>query len=122
MDKVRNILVLGVSGMLGSMVYKYFCKRPSFITRGTVINSLDIPFDKQDDLFFLDINGNYQLELKSIISVFEPDYIINCTGIINKYCRDNDPLCVRKAILVNSMFPHELSSFFEKHSPQTRII
>jgi dTDP-4-dehydrorhamnose reductase len=42
------------------------------------------------------------------------DYIINCIGIIKPYCQDNDPEGVVKAIQVNALFPHELSSFCPK--------
>ena len=39
MIKIINILVLGVSGMLGSMVFNYLSRNPNFKVYGTVRNS-----------------------------------------------------------------------------------
>ncbi|MDO8659000.1 MAG: sugar nucleotide-binding protein, partial [Candidatus Parcubacteria bacterium] len=57
-------------------------------------------FVKQDDFSYL----------------LDFDYIINCIGIIKPYCKDTNPIGKRKAILVNALFPHILSTYCKKKS------
>lgn len=121
MDKVKKILILGASGMLGSIVFKYFHQKKLFLTKGTLRDIND--FSSKTSLMFpFSINGNIVPQMHSIIQKFDPDYIINCIGIINKHCRDNDPVGIQNAIKINSSFPWELSAFFSKYSQKTRII
>jgi len=121
MDKIKKILILGASGMLGSMVFKYFDQLESFLTMGSLRDMNNIP-SRTESMLPFNINGNVDTQLHSIMQKFAPDYIINCIGIINKYCRDDDATGVQNAIWVNASFPWELSNFFSKHSPKTRII
>ena len=121
MDKVikKKILVLGASGMLGSMVFKYFLQKDNFELRGTVRDINDF-VGYSDLLYNLDVSKDYSRQLSEITNKFIPDYIINCIGIINKYCRDDDLTGIRNAIRINSLFPYDLSDFYKKISSSTR--
>lgn len=87
-----RVLVLGASGMLGSMVYFW-------LSRNSDISLISVPvFDasKNFDSSWLD-------------GVGAGDVVVNCIGIINKFCRDDDECGVERAIAVNAGFPHALS-------------
>lgn len=117
MSKNKKILVLGKSGMLGSLLYLYLSHSSSHSVLGTVRNqslvdkNKTIAFKVDDFLFQKKRDFNY---------LFEFDYIINCLGLIKPYCQDNNQTGVNQAILVNALFPHELSRFLKKG--KTKII
>lgn len=37
------------------------------------------------------------------------DFVVNCIGVINRFCRDDDVVGVERAVAVNSAFPHALN-------------
>jgi dTDP-4-dehydrorhamnose reductase len=98
---MKKVLILGVTGMLGSMVYDYFEKMVDMEVVGTsrkkTGNSAIHIFDVETD----DIN--------ELIIKIDPDYIINCIGVINIYCRDEDSAGTLRAIKINALFPYHLS-------------
>ncbi len=120
MAKIKNTLILGVSGMLGSMIFAYLSKNPNLQIAATARN-LIIP-DNETSLFRLDVSANIENQIQTIIHEFDPDYIINCIGIINRYCRDDDPAGIINAIRVNSLFPHLLNQVCKRINPATKII
>jgi len=79
-----KILILGSTGMLGSMVLKYLSTK-----------KLDITAPSREEMIGVDI-GDY-------------DYIINCVGIIKQKLTDT-----REAIEINSLLPHDLSKVAPK--------
>jgi len=105
-----NILVLGISGMLGSMVFDYLSKNKNFNVYGTVRNTQY----QRDRTFIFDANDISQLEDKKILNLnFE--YIINCIGITKPFSKDDDPIGVVRAIRINAEFPWELAKYAKKH-------
>lgn len=74
-----KVLILGSTGMLGSMVLKYLSTKD------------------------LDITAPSRVQMGSV-NFSEYDYIINCIGIIKQ--KLTNP---RQAILINSLFPYTLS-------------
>ena len=97
---MAKILVLGKTGMLGSMIYEYLIQSSKHTVVATARKQFDVDkFSiKQDDFSYL----------------LDFDYIINCIGIVKPYCKDTDPIGKRKAILVNALFPHILSAYCKK--------
>lgn len=81
----KKILLLGKNGMAGQTVYKYFKKQGYDIVG---LDSCDF------NVFFNDLN--------EVVDLNEYDIVINCIGLLN---HETD---VKKLILVNSSFPHEL--------------
>lgn len=102
----RKVLVLGINGMLGSMVYSYLSKDSSLKTVGSLRRKKKntLQFDAND---FLNKNSNSDY-LK------EFDYIINCIGVIKPYIKDSGSKSVQNTILINSIFPHSLANFLRK--------
>jgi len=97
-------LVLGATGMLGSMVFDYLCRHTDLDVVGTarkrsekfeLYDVYQSPEDLEQDGF----------EWQSI------DYVINCIGITKPYCHDDNMNEVQNAIHINSAFPHKLNAF-----------
>jgi dTDP-4-dehydrorhamnose reductase len=90
-----KILVIGSTGMAGSMIVKYLSsKNYSVCTAG-----------RYGSTYYLDIKENTSVvRLSKILLDF--DYVINCTGILVKESANNPD----DAILVNSWFPRYLES------------
>ena len=107
---MKNVLVLGISGMLGSMVFDYLSKNPDFNVSGTVRNPKYI----KDQVFQFDAYKSSQLEQKQFIDL-KIDYIVNCIGITKPFSKDNDPAGVVRAIKINSDFPWELAKYAKKY-------
>ncbi|MCK4957251.1 MAG: sugar nucleotide-binding protein [Candidatus Cloacimonetes bacterium] len=120
MAEVKKILVLGITGMLGSMVYRYFKDNPHLTVAGTVRNSSCNIVDIDNNIYTLDAEGDICGQLSSIEQAFKPHFVINCIGVINKYCNGKKSKDIAKAIMVNAYFPHKLANYFT--DSDTKII
>ena len=100
----KKALVLGVTGMLGHMIYRVLAESAAIDVYGTHI------LDKYNPYYFDVMSGLTDLE---VICDRTPcyDYFINCIGILPAKIADRDPTTIRKAIKINALFPHELSAF-----------
>jgi dTDP-4-dehydrorhamnose reductase len=112
---------MGINGMLGSMLYRYFTAHSGYNVSGTFFGNH--PFDeKPAHILPFDASANVREQMKDIVDRFKPSFIINCIGIIKPWCRDDDPAGVKNAIRVNSLFPHELADASLELDPEIRII
>jgi len=103
-----KVLILGVSGMIGSTMFRYFSNCPELEVFGTArsektkkyfpINLLrEITFD-----FDVENSGN----LEAFFYQRKPDIVINCIGVIKQMASSDDPLV---AIPLNALLPHRLN-------------
>lgn len=114
-----NVLVLGITGMLGSMVYRYLSLNESLNVFGTARVS-SISYDQ--NIFQLDVKNITEEQSLNLILETNPEYIVNCIGIINKYCTFENNEGIQNAILINSLFPHKLANSIKRHSPKIKIV
>jgi dTDP-4-dehydrorhamnose reductase len=93
----KKILVLGSTGMLGHQVVKLFLEDNKY-------EVFDISYRNKlrEQSFILDVTN--KSELKSLIEKIEPDYIINCIGILIGGSNEN----IANAIYINAYLPHFL--------------
>lgn len=103
-----KILVLGSTGMLGSMVYYYLRKTMAPNTVHGSMRSNDAL--KGETLHHFEAQ-QFLHDPKQFSSLLSFDYIINCIGIIKPHCQDGDPKGVKNAIEVNALFPHILANY-----------
>lgn len=108
---MTNILIFGISGMLGSMVFDYLSKNQNVNVYGTVRDSKYL----KDKTFIFDAYDISQLEKQEFIDL-KIDYIINCIGITKPFSKDNDPEGVVRAIKINADFPWELAKYAKKYN------
>lgn len=106
-----RVLILGVTGMLGSTVFKVLSSDTRYVVRGMGRDSSKLR------MFFKDhTNSTAQIESvesDSIISELirsKPDVVINCVGVIKQSHYAEDPLVV---LPVNSLLPHRLARLCE---------
>ena len=109
----KNLLILGVNGMLGHNLFRYFYYRNKFNTYGLLRDREKILKDK-----FLYLNENIQeIESEEIekinekLSKWNIKVVINCIGIVKQSPNANYS---EKSIIINSLFPHELNSLCSK--------
>lgn len=103
-----NVLILGVTGMLGHAVWHKFQNDKSFNTFGTLRNPKGLahfPFAMHKNI----LSNVDVLDQDQLINVFKqtkPQVVINCIGLIKQLETANDPLI---ALPINSLFPHRLA-------------
>jgi dTDP-4-dehydrorhamnose reductase len=110
---MKNILVLGASGMLGSMVIDYLFRKGTFRLTGTARSA--ILLDKFQRLYpsvkwVLFDYGNQTRE-QAFEALGRQDWIINAIGITKPLIKDNNPAQVENAVLINSLLPHDLGRY-----------
>ncbi len=108
----KNVMILGVNGMLGSILFKYLYLKNDLNTFGglrsrrNLINDLNMYKNKniyETNLTDLD-------ELKNLITSVNPQIVINCVGIVKQHPDSNNPII---SISLNSLFPHKLHEICE---------
>ncbi len=108
---MKRVLVLGTTGMLGSMVFDWLGRDASLELHGTVRQGDDAwrtGFGTTDTLLRLDAEGGETPDLSAV------DWVVNCIGVIKPYIRDDQRDEVWRAIQVNSLFPMRLAAEAER--------
>lgn len=103
-----RVLILGVTGMLGSAVFKVFSQDSAHEVWGTLRNAGSLRFFPESNWSQLQL-GVDVLDQDSLIGVLakvRPDVVINCVGLIKQLADAKDPLT---ALPINSMLPHRLA-------------
>lgn len=98
---MKKVLVIGKTGMLGHVVYRYFEKK-DYIVCGTSRDRMSA--------YYLDVLDNYK-QIEDILENGNFDVVINCIGVLNRDAEENPD----KAILINSFFPHYLDKLSKKN-------
>lgn len=112
---MKRVLVLGGSGMLGSMVADVLSRDPSLSVTATVRDLSLVPalsaripgidwkrFDAETD----DPRGE-------LLAGRRYDWIVNAIGVIKPFIRDDRSADVVRALRVNGLFPHRLAAAAE---------
>jgi dTDP-4-dehydrorhamnose reductase len=103
MHTKKKVLILGSTGMLGHQVYYLFKQKEEFdIINVSYRNKLN------EETIILDLNNKTALE--ELLTEHNPDYIINCVGVLIKGANTNPA----NAIYLNSYLPHFLAEVGDK--------
>ena len=102
-----RILILGSTGMLGQAVFSKFVLSELF--------NVDFTSRKLGSGVYLDCLVPKTLDN---IERFNPDWIINCIGVIKPCIDESDANSVGNAFQVNSLFPEELNNISRKIDSQ----
>ncbi|MEN2415091.1 sugar nucleotide-binding protein [Flavobacterium mesophilum] len=106
---MKKILVIGIKGMAGHMIYHFFSENKGYDVYGLARN-----VESKAKLFDIDVSDT--MTLSSLLKEHNFDYVINCIGILNKDAEDNPA----KAVWFNSFFPHYLEEITKES--QTKVI
>jgi len=102
-----NLLILGVTGMLGHKLMQVLSQR--YTVTGTVRGDA-LNLAKHPVFSGLHIVGNIRADdltgIQQVIEKIRPDVIINCIGIVKQLPAAQDPL---QSIAINALFPHQLA-------------
>ncbi len=103
-----KILVLGVSGMLGSSVFRSFNDRKINVY-GTLRNENYLQYfnKKHVDKLVSKCDVNNFDKLQNTIFSIKPDVIINCVGLIKQVSQTHDSVDM---ININALLPHKLKN------------
>lgn len=102
-----RVLILGVTGMLGSAVFRTFSKDSHLEVWGTLRSAGGLQHFAEQHRERL-LPGVDVLDQDSLVSVLDrvrPQVVINCVGLIKQLSDAKDPL---SALPINSMLPHRL--------------
>src|SRR5438105_15685179 len=104
---MRNVLVLGTTGMLGSIVHDFLRRDSSLCVSGTSRDGKQAGTGPAS-LRQLDAEGDDSIDLSGV------DWVVNCIGVIKPYIHDDNRDEVVRAIRVNSLFPTRLAVAAER--------
>jgi len=102
---MKKILVVGIKGMAGHMLYNYYKNSGKFDVFGLARN-----VEQSTNVFNLDVTET--AAFREIAKANSFDYIINCIGVLNKDAENNPS----KAVWFNSYFPHFLEEITKETS------
>ena len=105
-EKVR-ILILGITGMLGNTLFRYFNLIDTGKVLGTLRNKLaykNFSTSHRDSIYYLNMTPK-KYALTKLIESYKPDVVINCIGIIKQILSESDPV---NTININSLLPHKI--------------
>lgn len=111
---MKKIIILGASGMLGSMVLDYFAKSTGYEIIATTRDKKSQMAKKYPKVSWKILDAENGVLGDIAKGVDYTNWIINCIGIIKPYIHDDNPIEVERAIKVNSLFPHLLAKIVEK--------
>ena len=112
---MTNVLVLGLTGMLGSAVYSWLRRDDALRVTGSARNAEQArALAGGTDVRKLDAEAGDTPDLRGA------DWVVNCIGVIKPFIRDDVRDDVARAIEVNARFPARLAAAAEKTG--TRVI
>lgn len=110
-----KILIFGVTGMLGSCLYKYFSNLNEYQVIGVLRNS------NKKSLFIENLNSKIIVfdsydnfsKLDEFIKNIKPDYVVNCLGVIKQKIEASSP---ENILFINSYLPHLIDKLSFRHN------
>lgn len=106
---MKKIMIIGITGMLGSTLLRRLVLEKNFDIYGTSRKPSPIEIHKHLKYNHIaEIDVLDEAKLFNLITEIQPDIIINCAGIIKQLDHLNDPL---EILPINSLFPHKLNKY-----------
>ncbi len=105
-----KVAILGVGGMLGSMILDVFAKDKDFKVIATVRNKKELElFKNYKSVEFRELDVEHA-DVKKLESALKgAKYVVNAIGIIKPYIHDDNAAEVERAVRINALFPHMLA-------------
>jgi dTDP-4-dehydrorhamnose reductase len=110
---MMKVLILGASGMLGSVMMRELSRDPQLQVWGTLRNDLDkaafSPTIAEQIISGIDV-----LDEKQVAELFQrvaPQVVINCIGLVKQVKESEDP---QMAMAINALLPHQLAKLCEQ--------
>ncbi|HMR73165.1 MAG TPA: SDR family oxidoreductase [Candidatus Saccharibacteria bacterium] len=106
----QRVLVLGVTGMLGSSLFRAFRADGSLDTFGTMRSEAGAMHfaPKLRDALIPNVHIESEASILSAFAISKPDVVINCVGLIKQHPHANDYL---ENLAINAVLPHRLARY-----------
>jgi dTDP-4-dehydrorhamnose reductase len=103
-----TVLVLGASGMLGSVMLRFLASSPGIRVVGTVRSSAsaNLLAPHLQPLLVPDVDADNMDSVMQVFASVRPDVAVNCIGVVKQIAAAQDPLTV---IPANALLPHRLA-------------
>ncbi len=103
-----RVLVLGVTGMLGHMLFKVLAGDARYEALGAMRSASGRRYfsAQQQELLIEGFDAEDPDALVRVLQWARPDVVVNCVGIIKQQSNAEDPLQV---LPINALFPHRLA-------------
>ncbi len=114
--KKQKVMIVGCTGMLGSITLDSFFGSSDFELSATYRSDDELPALKKNypGVKFKKLDAE-EMDVNKIANIIRgSNWIVNAIGIIKPYIHDDNPAEVERAIRVNSLFPHLLAKAAEK--------
>ena len=113
-----KVVVLGASGMLGSMVLDCLCQDSSLQLVASarskdLLQRLQAAYPKGIEWRLLDAERTSVQEIAGVMA--NAEWVISAIGVIKPYIHDDNAAEVERAVLVNAYFPHLLARAAEQN-------
>ncbi|RHX90857.1 dTDP-4-dehydrorhamnose reductase family protein [Leptospira stimsonii] len=109
MNSPKRVLILGVSGMLGSAIFRILSKDTHLHVEGTCRQLEILKYFSNEER--VRIHANVDVlnndDLVALFSKSKPNIVINCVGIIKQHGSAKNPL---EVLPINSLLPYRLSN------------
>lgn len=107
-----KVLILGVTGMLGSAVFRRLDRDIRYDVRGTMRSGAGMKYFEggQQGRLIANIDVLNSDELIDLFVKEQPKVVINCVGLIKQFSSAKDPLAT---LPINSLLPHRLLKLCE---------
>lgn len=103
MHSNHNVLVFGISGMLGHIVFDVLSQDKSLNVYGTSRNAME---SKRSENIIRGVDVDNYDSIVEAFNIAKPNIVINCIGLIKQLKSAKDPLNV---LPINAMLPHRLA-------------
>ncbi len=101
-----KIYILGINGMLGSELFNRFNKNTKINVRGCTRSNYINNFSTFNDKIDYKVSAYDLKTIKSKIKIFQPNYVINCIGLIKQKIKKS--IKISDVFYINSIFPKEI--------------
>ena len=110
---MKKVLVLGASGMLGSMVVDYLSTMGEMQLTGALRSSVLMNRFRclYPELNWVPFSYSHHTRISAFEVLGQQDWIINAVGITKPLIRDDNPAEIENAVTVNCLLPHELGRY-----------
>ncbi len=111
-----KVIVLGGSGMLGSMVANYLSRAPALEVAATVRTQVLAAKcrERLPVVNWLPFDAGSPESEKALAAIHNYDWVINAIGITKPLIHDDNAAEVERAILINSLLPYQIARQAQK--------
>ena len=113
MYKKPIILVLGITGMLGSTLFKILSKEKKWQVLGTARNKAALKYfpPALSKNIITGVQADNFEALTDLLTLKQPDLVINCIGLVKQKLAASQAL---EAVPLNTLLPHHLAQITKK--------